>query len=998
VRQQKQSDADFFKKTYDPTLNVLNEPTEDIDFEVGGAYSKYNWEVFFHAPMLIAGRLSQNQQFDDARRWFHFMFDPTNRSNDADPLRFWKIKPFYRQPDAPIEQFLALAASTDDSPEADGARASYDAQIAAWVDDPFSPDAVAEIRTTAYQKTLVMKYLDNLIAWGDQLFRQDTIESINEATQLYVLALQLLGDPPDALPARSVATVLTFEQARASLNGSVLNNPLVQLENVISKTLNGVPPISASAMVANSWASLLLSKVPIGAPNTSSAPPSFYFCIPPNDKLLSYWDTVEDRLFKIRHCMNIEGVVRELPLFEPPIDPGMLVRARAAGIDLSSALADLSAPLPYYRFNIVLQKAYALNQTVRGLGAALLSALEKTDAEALAMLRANQEVTVLEAVREMKQLAIDEANASVDAATKSKDVVQQRHDYYAGLIEHDLLQEEKNQTMYLQLAKVAQLTAGSLSGLGAAVAPIPPISVTAGVPPQVTTEIISGQRAAKVLEFLGNVAAAGAGYLSNTASIQGIAAGFARRSADWQQQKDSADKELKQIQSQIDAATVRVSLAERDLDNHERQIKNARAVRDFMEQKFTNAQLYQWMVGQLSSLYFQSYQLAYDLAKRAERCYGHELALPDATFIQFGYWDSLKKGLLAGERLQYDLERMDKAYLENNRREYELTRHVSLALLDPVALLKLQTAGTCEFSVPEALFDLDYPGHYLRRIKSIGVTVPCVTGPYTNVPMRLTLVSSRIRVDPSADGDYPMEISGDNRFQVQTGAAQSIAISGGRDDSGLFAADHRDERYLPFEGCGAISNWSVTLTSAVATFDWTSITDVVLHVRYTAREGGDLLRDAALQSLNAELAGLPLRRGFSARSEFPTEWNAFLNPTEGSADAVFSPDITEQLFPKFSQGAALKITNLELVALVKDTSNWRTRDVTITTGGKSQTAALTASASLYGGQPAASAGYGSGTSPGRFDVSIPIDQLGPPSQWADDLILIVTYQIELAWR
>ena len=41
--------------------------------------------------------------------------------------------------------------------------------------------------------------------------------------------------------------------------------------------------------------------------------------MPQNDKLLGYWDTVADRLFKIRHCMNIEGVVRQLPLFEPPI-------------------------------------------------------------------------------------------------------------------------------------------------------------------------------------------------------------------------------------------------------------------------------------------------------------------------------------------------------------------------------------------------------------------------------------------------------------------------------------------------------------------------------------------------------------------------------------------------------------------------------------------------------------------------------------------------------
>jgi hypothetical protein len=31
---------------------------------------------------------------------------------------------------------------------------------------------------------------------------------------------------------------------------------------------------------------------------------TLYFCIPRNDKLLSYWDNVADRLFKIRHCMT----------------------------------------------------------------------------------------------------------------------------------------------------------------------------------------------------------------------------------------------------------------------------------------------------------------------------------------------------------------------------------------------------------------------------------------------------------------------------------------------------------------------------------------------------------------------------------------------------------------------------------------------------------------------------------------------------------------------
>src|SRR2546430_8327905 len=90
--------------------------------------------------------------------------------------------------------------------------------------------------------------------------------------------------------------------------------------------------------------------------------------------------------------MNIEGVVRQLALFEPPIEPGALVKAIAAGVDISSAMADLNAPLPIYRFNILLQKANEVCNDVKALGSALLAALEKKAAEFLASLRQSQEI------------------------------------------------------------------------------------------------------------------------------------------------------------------------------------------------------------------------------------------------------------------------------------------------------------------------------------------------------------------------------------------------------------------------------------------------------------------------------------------------------------------------------------------------------------------------------------------------------------------------------
>src|SRR5882672_5614579 len=59
-------------------------PKKEIDVSDDGAYSIYNWELMYHAPMAIATHLSNNQRFAEAQRWFHYIFDPT--SNDTTVL------------------------------------------------------------------------------------------------------------------------------------------------------------------------------------------------------------------------------------------------------------------------------------------------------------------------------------------------------------------------------------------------------------------------------------------------------------------------------------------------------------------------------------------------------------------------------------------------------------------------------------------------------------------------------------------------------------------------------------------------------------------------------------------------------------------------------------------------------------------------------------------------------------------------------------------------
>ncbi|MCC6554857.1 MAG: hypothetical protein IT372_17935, partial [Polyangiaceae bacterium] len=98
------------------------------------------------------------------------------------------------------QDLLALLSYTGDDPDLRARKRRVEDQIAEWEHHPFQPHRIARLRPAAYQKAIVMKYIDNLLAWGDQLFRRDTIESINEATQLYLLAKGILGPRPARVP------------------------------------------------------------------------------------------------------------------------------------------------------------------------------------------------------------------------------------------------------------------------------------------------------------------------------------------------------------------------------------------------------------------------------------------------------------------------------------------------------------------------------------------------------------------------------------------------------------------------------------------------------------------------------------------------------------------------------------------------------------------------------------------------------------------------------
>jgi Tc toxin complex TcA C-terminal TcB-binding domain len=956
--------GEFFAKYYttqpSEIVRFTELPKKEIDVSTSGSYSNYNWELFFHIPLTIAVHLSKNQRFAEAQRWFHYIFDPTCNDTDIPPLqRYWKFIAF-RKPDKcfmQVDKLLALLSKPDNECNSEELECKRDINsgYTAIMNDPFKPHKVARTRQVAYQYCVVMKYIDNLIAWGDQLFRQDTMESINEATQRYVLAANILGARPQQIPQQGKVRPKTFADLKKDLNK--IGNAFVELQGSLTLSF-GLP--QAQGVESNVTGPLF------GIGQT------LYFCIPPNEKLLGYWDTVGDRLFKIRHCMNIEGVVRQLALFDPPLDPGMLVKAAAAGIDIGSIVNGLNQPISPVRCLFLIQKALELCGEVRGLGAALLSAIEKGEGEHLSILRQTHETNIQKLQQEVRFLQWASAQESTKSLVASRAMALERLHFYQRLLglqadmnapdvlpldfsklelnesnflsaynslvgQYDkqigtqaypplslagggrerlhLTTNEDDEFVHLKRSRDIGVSATIHHAIATAFTPIPDPKANlhfwglgGTIDFKVGTAFVTGARlTGDILGIISTWEREQAGMASRTASYE-------RRADEWVLQHNQAAHELMQIGRQILTSLIAEQIAHREYLNVKKQIENSEEVDRYLHDKFSNEDLYNWMQGEFSRLYYEYYRFACDTARKAEQTMKREVMRPevDATeYIKFNYWDGGRKGLLSGEALYLDIKRMELAYHENNKREFELTKHVSLRQLDPFTLLTLKATGNCEVTVPEWLFDLDAPGHYMRRIKTVSLSIPSVTGPYTSVSCTLSLLKSSLRKSP--EGEYAREGSEDGRFVDYIGTVQSIVTSSGNNDSGMFETNLREERLLPFEGAGAESTWKLELPSDFRQFDYNTISDVVLHFRYTARQGGDLMRKNAighLKDIISEVNSSGLALLFNLKQDFPSEWQQFVT---GKND--FMALIKQEHFPYFTQGKEITIHETQLLFL-----------------------------------------------------------------------------------
>jgi hypothetical protein len=862
----------------------------------------YSWEAAFHAPMLACEMFLKSQRFEEALQMIHQVFDPLAKGTGTS--RYWRFQPFKKIDASSSISQLFLSLKAGQANEA----------ITAWRDNPFQPHLVARDRPASYMKWVVMKYIEILIAYGDYYFRQNTLEAIPLAIQYYITASHIFGPAPQTIPKRGVIKPETYNSLLDRWDA--FGNALVELELRFPNS-NQVPAPKESAIENNETQTT----------NVFGFASTLYFCIPDNPKLKELRDTIDDRLFKIRHCQDINGIFRKLPLFEPPIDPALLVQAAAQGLSLSSVLDDLNSPMPNYRFVYLLQKALELCGEVKALGNAFIAAKEKKDTESLSQLRSRHESSIQSLIIAVRKLQIEESKLALDAAIHNRKGPEYRLRHYLQLIGGDLASIPGTDADFAELQnlidgpvdesglKISQREKEELdkakeaadwqTGIGAVetLASVFHILPTFGaefMPLGVGGSIsFGGSNLGSAMQAVARGLRIQADRIAFDSTRASRLGGFQRQIQDRIQQANVAGHEIKNVDKQVVTQQIRIQMAEQEIKNQQKQIDNAAEVEEFLRSKYSNDELYAYMEGEVRKLHYTAYTMAYEMARKAEKVFQFERGLSTSDFIKPGYWEQGRDGMFSGERLYQSLKRLEAAYLENRGHDFEVTKHVSLRQLNPLALLALREEGKCEFELPEILFDFDYPGHFKRRIKSVSLTIPCVTGPHTSVNCTLRLLSHSFRFKSLAATakDYAQKTDeDDDRFMTVNTPITSIAVSEGRNDPGVFELNFRDERYIPFEGAGAISKWRVELPpKEIRQFDYSTISDVIMQVRYTSVDGGDTLRSTVVESVKDRLNSvedLARDEGVFAildlKHDFATEWSRFSNAATTLADRKMS--------------------------------------------------------------------------------------------------------------
>ncbi|SDT45666.1 Tc toxin subunit A-related protein [Pseudomonas granadensis] len=787
-------------------------PLPDKETEPNGPFDSANglffWELFFHLAHLIAARLRDENRFEQAQRWLHYIFDPRSPAKPAQgdiPAgpAYWQCRPL-------------------DTPTPD---------IAYEVFAPTDPDAIAYSSPRHYQIVIFLEYVSNIMAWGDWLFRQMTQDSLTVAKLQYVRAKSLMGPKPDT---RSIN--LWTPQKLGELVKEMETRPaLAEFEKTLLLQAEELPVSAPRAPHP-------------GAYGTSS------FKIPLSPRLLTFFRLPDERIDNIRHGRTIDGKRAAIPLFSA-MDPMALLNRLAAGNAGPVRPMGGQLRVAAFRWPVLFDCALQMVQHLRDLAGEVLRLLEQQDRVEQEEMQQRHLTELGDFARRAQEESIAREVESLTALQHSRGMAEEREQHYADLYDNHISPDELKVMDHVEAAAGLVSWATGFRMGGAVIHAFPNIFGTAN----------GGQQPGYLLDAVGFGFQIEADVLQAKADKTAISESYRRRRHEWLLMRNQAVAEKNAISAQIAAQERAINAARINLEHT--LAANAQTLKlfEFLQSRATNLELYQWLMGQLQTLHFQAYDAAVAVCLSAQAALRAETCEFDAFALNIDVWRDQRRGLTAGDALHAGLLRMRSEYLQHHERRQEIVKTVSLQQLfdDPAtrqngfvdwadALDHLVTTGALDFELTQLLFDRDYHDHYCRQIVRIEVTLPVLTGPFENVVANLLQVGSYIATKPSfesveylhsAEGVAPADVL------INLSSGQQVCLSTGLDDTGVISLRPDEGMTLPYENTGAVSRWQIG-------FPWPlkqepvllSLTDIVIKIHYTAKVG-DLAFSRKVQEL-----------------------------------------------------------------------------------------------------------------------------------------------------
>jgi hypothetical protein len=592
------------------------------------------------------------------------------------------------------------------------------------------------------------------------------------------------------------------------------------------------------------------------------------FRLPVNRQLLDTWELLEARFYNLRHFLTLEGAAMQLPLYAPAANPFDLLLARMGGQANLAQLMGYRTVVPPFRFSTMLARAHEVVATLVQFGDKLRDYLEheeRTDLEARQYQQAMEIAGYTIGIQE--QLLLQQRQ-NERALAAQRDAASVRQAHYTQLYDGNLIDQE--------------VAAMALHGIGRTLSAVVNSAFAAANLAETVPKIFGlangGQEYGGPLMAVGFELEIASSASLTAAELLREQAGYRRRREEWQLQAKLAGKELEIIDKQLEVQKHATLAADQAVLHSRKQIAQAEQLHDFYQNKATSVSLYRWLRGQATAWHTTLFSVAVNLCNSAEACLQFETGNYERQIIRPTLWAADHLGLDAGGNLKLELHRLEAEALLRQERHLEVRKTVSLQalLLEgmvfdkdnrpiadwPALRASLQADGELTFKLSELMYDRDYPGHYLRRLHSVALSLPALLGPYQDVRATLTQKSSYLLVKPDIEGvEYLMSPDQDARHagrpdNVMTSlrAQQQVCLSTANQDKGLFTAAETDDRYLPFEGTGAVSKWHLRFPRHK---DQASLleglSDIVVEVCYFALHGGEqfeeqvekLLADAA---------------------------------------------------------------------------------------------------------------------------------------------------------